>query len=72
MRRHVSLLLSEQLSQSAAAQHLGQLFFVVVAGCTSATYYNLIAMPHFHAYVVSLYGKIMIVISMILFESEVG
>ena len=54
MRRQVSLLLSEQLSQSAAAQHLGQLFFVGVAGCTSATYYNLIAMPHFHAYVVSL------------------
>lgn len=40
MRRQVSLLLSEQLSQSAAAQHLGQLFFVVVAGFTSATYYN--------------------------------
>ena len=71
MKRQVSPIIGK-LSQSAAAQHLWELFFVVVAGCTSATYYNLIAMSHFHTFVVSLYGEIMIVISMILFESEVG
>ena len=39
-----SLLLSERLLQSSAAQHLWELFFVVVVSCASATLYNLISM----------------------------
>ena len=34
---------SGRLLQRLAAQHLGELFFVVVVGCASATLYNLIA-----------------------------
>ena len=39
-----SFLLSERLLQSAAAQHLWKLCFVVVVGYASATLYSLIAM----------------------------
>ena len=39
-----SFLLWERLFQSAAAQHLWELFFVVVVGCSFAILNNLVAM----------------------------